>query len=110
LDPEEQSLALLYRESATWGIGHGCAAGWDSEPGERPLTVYADVLPAVELPSMTPVIEIEGQELQISMRAMSSLPDSGIGPEWDAIEKLSNGYSNWIDRVRNESFQLPKNV
>jgi hypothetical protein len=108
LDPEEQSLALLYRESATWGIGHGCAAGWDSEPGERPLTVYADVLPAVELPSMTPVIEIEGQELQISMRAMSSLPDSGIGPEWDAIEKLSNGYSNWIDRVRNESFQLPK--
>src|SRR5262249_57367982 len=27
LDREEQSLALLYRESATWGIGHGCAAG-----------------------------------------------------------------------------------
>jgi hypothetical protein len=36
LDREEQSLALLYRDSATWGIGHGCAAGWDAEPGQVP--------------------------------------------------------------------------
>ena len=46
LDSEEQSLALLYRESATWGIGHGCAAGWDCEPGQEPPVLYADVMPA----------------------------------------------------------------
>lgn len=53
LDAEEQSLALLYRESATWAIGHGCAAGWDVVPSGTPDMIQADVFPAVELPSVT---------------------------------------------------------
>ena len=53
LDAEEQSLSLLYRESATWGIGHGCAAGWDTEPGQSPTVLYADVMPAVQTPRIT---------------------------------------------------------
>ena len=103
LDPEEQSLALLYRESATWGIGHGCAAGWDAEPGEAPSTVYADVMPAVELPSMTPDIEIDGQQLSISMRSLATLPENGKGPKWELLERLVLGYSDWISRIRDEA-------
>jgi hypothetical protein len=107
LDEEEQSLALLYRESATWAIGHGCAAGWDSEPGTRPDTLYADVMPAVELPSMTPDIsDINGSPLTLSMRAMAFLPDVPEGPAWDSLSALAREYERWISARMEDSSKL----
>lgn len=103
LDPEEQSLALLYRESATWGIGHGCAAGWDTGPGEAPTSIYADVMPAVELPSMTPDIEdAHGNRIQLSMRSLADLTDGGDGPAWQSLENLATEYAAWIQRARDQ--------
>lgn len=103
LDAEEQSLSLLYRESATWGIGHGCAAGWDAEPGQSPFSVYADVMPAVQLPSMTPDIEVNGRPVLLSMRAMASLPENGVGPEWESLNNLASGYDSWIQEIQKET-------
>lgn len=101
LDPEEQSLALLYRESATWGVGHGCSAAWDTEPGESPPILYADVLPAVELPSMTPDIkDSEGNRVELSMRSLASLSETGDGPAWLSLDKLASEYGAWIQRGR----------
>lgn len=95
LDSDEQSLALLYRESATWGIGHGCAAGWDAEPGETPRLLYADVFPAVQLPSMTPDIQDQnGNTIRLSMRALATLSDEGEGGAWASLENLREQYSS----------------
>ena len=110
LDPDEQSLALLYRESATWGIGHGCAAGWDAEPDRVPLTIYADVFPAVQLPSMTPDIEVDGNPIKLSMRALAALPDEGAGTAWQSLEALADGYAAWILLRRNEAIDLPPHL
>lgn len=111
LDPEEQSLALLYRESATWAIGHGCAAGWDAGPGEAPATVYADVMPAVQLPSMTPDIkDAQGNRIQLSMRELASLPENGQGAAWQSLENLVAEYAAWIGRCRNEANALGQNL
>ena len=110
LDAEEQSLALLYRESATWGIGHGCAAGWDAEPGGMPLSLYADVMPAVQLPSMTPDIEVDGNPVSLSMRELAGLPDSGTGPAWGSLDSLAAGYETWIQLRKAEGAGLPPNL
>jgi len=107
LDPEEQSLALLYRESATWGIGHGCAAGWDAEPGQSPSILYADVLPAVQLPSMTPDIEdAQGNRIELSMRALAALSDTGEGSAWQSLDNLAAEYAAWIQRGRTATNSL----
>lgn len=99
LDAEEQSLALLYRESATWGIGHGCAAGWDADPGQAPTFLFADILPAVQLPSMTPdIADAQGNRLQLSMRALAALPDDGLGPAWQSLDGLAAEYAAWIQQ------------
>lgn len=104
LDLDEQSLALLYRDSATWAIGHGCAAGWDSAPDNIPAFVFADVMPAVELPSMTPdVRDSAGNVISLRMRDLASLPDDGVGPVWDALESLATEYEDWVARRRTES-------
>ncbi len=108
LDPEEQSLALLYRESATWGIGHGCAAGWDTEPGQIPDKIYADVLPAVQIPSMTPdIMDEQGNPVKLSMRLLAELPDNQTGEGWMSLIKLADEYENWIVLKRMEVNGLP---
>ncbi len=109
-DQEEKSLALLYREAATWGIGHGCAAGWEVQPGKIPETVFADVMPAVELPSMTPDIEVDGIPIRLSMRDLSELPDDGSGPIWKSLDDLATGYAKWIQVQRDEAAHLPANL
>lgn len=111
LDDEEQSLALLYRESATWGIGHGCACGWDAEPAQAPEFLYADVMPAVELPSMTPdILDSNGERIQLSMRELSALSNDGTGAAWKSLENLSTEYRAWIEREHNESTSLDSNL
>jgi hypothetical protein len=111
LDGDEQSLGLLYRESATWAIGHGCAASWDAEPGEAPRSVYADVMPAVQLPSMTPDIrDSSGDAIQLSMRDLAALPDDRSGPAWKALAKLLAEYGAWIKRQTDESKTLPAHL
>ena len=110
LDEEEKSLALLYRESATWGIGHGCAAGWDAEPGQSPELLFVDVMPAVQLPSMTPDITDEsGNRIQLSMRSLAGLSDNGSGPAWDSLDNLSAEYAAWIGRSRVQIENLDAN-
>ena len=107
-DPSEQSLSMLYRESPIWAIGHGCAAGWDSGPDEEPLLIYADDLPAVELPSMTPDIKIDGDYVKFSMRELALLSDDGTGLGWESLENLFKGYDEWIRQKEKEAVDLPK--
>lgn len=111
LDDDEQSLTLLYRDSSTWGIGHGCAAGWDAEPGTTPESLYADVIPAVETPSMTPEIQdSDGKSIRLSMRDLSTLPEDGSGAPWKSLTKLSDEYKKWIADRRVEAEGLPEHL
>jgi hypothetical protein len=110
LDKDEQSLALLYREAPVWAIGHGCAAGWDAELGASPDTLYTDVMPAVQLPSMTPDIEIDGVPLQLSMRDLAMLPDNPDGYAWGSLDRLLAGYASWIQRQREKAADLPAHL
>jgi hypothetical protein len=110
-DEDERSLALLYSDFATWGIGHGCAAGWDSEPGHVPALLYADIMPAVETPSMTPDIEDEaGAAISVSMRELMDLPrwEEGLsGTAWDRLRAIVDGYDRWIGRAASDAEKLP---
>jgi hypothetical protein len=109
LDTDEQSLALLYRESTTWAIGHGCAAGWDAGPEEVAEVVYADVMPAVQIPSMTPDISSADGPIELSMRSLASLDEDGLSVGWMALDRLALEYGNWIRdlRVKAEKLDLP---
>lgn len=104
LDLDEQSLSLLYRESGTWGIGHGCAAGWDAAPGQSPAFLYADVMPAVEIPSTTPEIrDASGNPIRLSMRTLAELPDDGQTAGWQMLTNMAEEYKAWIERRREEA-------
>jgi len=107
LDQDEQSLALLYRDSGTFAIGHNCAAAWDSLPGRSPDRLYADVMPAVQLPSMTPDIKVAGVKLEIPIRDMADLSVDGGSRGWGMLSSLSSGYREWIASERAKANALP---
>lgn len=97
-DEDEKTLALLYEDSATWAIGHGCSAAWDGHKGV-PDILAADVMPAVELPSMTPdVVDETGKPLELSMIQLAKLPEYGGDDDaWKSLENLVELYEKWID-------------
>jgi len=112
LDNDEQTLALLYQDSATWAIGHGCSAGWDAALGEMPDCIYADVMPAVELPSMTPDIkDFDGNSVKLSMLELAELPEYDPSESaWKALDNLAELYDNWINLQRNKIKDLDEHL
>ncbi len=112
LDKDEKTMELLYRNTRCWGIGHGCAAGWNAPEGNAPSVLTADVLPAVELPSMTPDIELDGVPLTISMSELAELPEmeSKESRAWTSLTGAIDGYSDWLELRSSEAQSLDENL
>lgn len=110
LDDEEKSLALLYRDSPCWAIGHGCAGSWDTPlPNESPSQLAAEVLPAVETPSMTPDIhDAEGNPIALSMREMAEFQNVDTNPAYQALAQLLDKYQAWINQRALAVGELPQ--
>lgn len=106
LDPEEQSLALLYHLQATYAVGHGCAADWGtSMPGSAPSFIRAQCVPAVETPSITPdILDDQGRPIDVSMAPLAGLVSDNDG--FTALEQVVARYESWISRRREELLAL----
>lgn len=107
-DEDEQTLSLLYRDESTWAIGHGCAAGWGHTNESPPDLIFVDVMPAVELPSMTPDIrDKDGKPITLSMRELACLPSFSEDIEgWKLLDCLASEYASWMETKKAESLSL----
>ncbi|HXM46359.1 MAG TPA: helicase-related protein [Pyrinomonadaceae bacterium] len=107
LDPEEESISLLYRYAETFAVGHGCAANWELSPGaHHPEWLSAECLPTFETPSITPEVQGNGVSAEVSMAALAGLvPDSDGFPELAQIIQL---YEQWIIKKTGEIGALNK--
>ena len=101
-DPEEQSLALLYREYETFGVGHGCAADWQFDPvANRATQVSAEALPEFETPSITPdVRRSDGKKVEVSMAALAGLVPGDDG--FTALSEVVDLYDGWVREKEQE--------
>ncbi|ADP84925.1 helicase-related protein [Pseudofrankia inefficax] len=107
-DPEEQSIALLYRKHLTYAIGHGCAAGWriTGEPGDA---VWAEPMPAHEVVSLTPDVYTTAPDgslrrVTVSMMELANGTDAGR----DQVETVLRLYAEWIGEREAEAATLPQ--
>jgi hypothetical protein len=106
MDEEEESLALLYRNTQTYAVGHGCAADWGGQSADNKVGwVSAECFPAFETPSITPDIRREdGSPIEVQMARLA-----GLDPQGDGMGELSDlvgEYERWIDIRRTEIPQL----
>lgn len=96
-EDELRSLSLLYRDSPSFGVGHGCAADWTTtgDP-HRASAVQAVSLPVAETPSITPELRDPetGNRIDVPMAPLAGLSD------WDgedALASLIAAYTTWIE-------------
>ncbi|WP_025850927.1 helicase-related protein [Paenibacillus ehimensis] len=96
LDDEERSIALLYRKTKTFAVGHGCAADWSEVINDKVNTVQTSFLPSYETKSMTPDIKRDdGTDIVVSMKDLA-----GLNPNQDGFEQLEEIvclYEKWIE-------------
>jgi hypothetical protein len=101
-DEEALSMALLYANTPTFAVGHGCAADWSSALGSTSVgEVRAECFPVYEAPSVTPDVDLEdGGRLEVAMGPLAGLApdDDGL----DSLEQLVTEYRTWISRRRSE--------
>lgn len=101
-DPEERSMRLLYRNTPTFGIGHGCAATWNQPRHTSYInSIEATALPAVETPSVTPQILLDdGTDLAVRMPALAGLDETDDG--FSTCARVVTAYKDWIGQRRLE--------
>lgn len=101
---DEKSLALIYRKSQTYAIGHGCSADWKFE-GENLVTqVSAESLPEYEVPSITSdIIKEDGSKLEVPMAELAGLRgENGLV----YLEELITLYQRWIENQKENIVEL----
>jgi hypothetical protein len=109
---EEESIALLYRRSQTFAVGHGCAADWEPDPGDQVRSVQATCLPTYETPSITPIITTgdgdQRQELRVSLEALAE--EGSQARAGEQVRALMAGYESWIRDRRRDAQALPQHL
>jgi len=95
LDPEEQSLRLLFSHIKTFAVGHGCAAEWN-DPGETTTTgIRAKSMPAYDI---KPIVPRQIGNLDMAMQEMSV----DAGRSVTLCRCLTDEYERWICGRENE--------
>ena len=101
-DVEGLSMALLYSNTPTFAVGHGCAADWSSSFGSGTVCeVRAECFPVYEAPSVTPDVVLQsGERFEVAMGPLAGLSaeDDGL----DSLDRLVTEYRAWIDHRRTE--------
>lgn len=101
---------VLYRQSRTFAIGHGCGADWIHGRPERVSEVWTDVLPVFETPATSADLYVKGENgktrsLRTSMRCLA-----GLDPDDDGLEDvltLIKEYRRWIDELSSVTGTVP---
>nr|BBH92343.1 helicase [Thermogemmatispora argillosa] len=101
-DPEEQQMAMLYRNHLTFAIGHNVSVHTDILPGDptRATRLSTCVVPVyevrpVEAPTPDEIPELSG--LVLDMKALAELPAEPEGYR-ARLQPLVDAYSAWIER------------
>jgi hypothetical protein len=99
-DPEEQQMAMLYRNHPTFAIGHNVSVHADVLPGDptRATRLSTRVVPIYEVPPMEAPTADEIPELSgllLDMKALAELEPEDYRPR---LQPLVEAYSAWIDR------------
>ncbi len=105
-DADVLSNELLYWDRPEFAVGHGCAAGWDAEPGSRRAsTVRSEIVPSWELARIDPREDVDAE---LEMWALGGSGDAGVPGSRlrDMLMPLAESYGKWIDEEL-ESRLLP---
>jgi Helicase conserved C-terminal domain len=103
-DPEEEELALLYRNVPTFAIGHGAAAIWGSEEAGHVAWVGNSYLPSHSVPRVDFTLKSASDTL--SLQRLSAI--EGDVSVISSLYQFVDDYESWSDELRVTLSQISK--
>jgi hypothetical protein len=88
-DDEEMSQRLLFANTKTFAIGHGCAAEWASTPLDTTTMIRTESFPAYEI---KPVVPREISSLDLAMQDLAARDSRPL----TLCSQLAVEYERWI--------------
>ncbi len=105
VSPEEEELALLYRNVPIYAVGHGVSTEW-GPPSQGGVTwVATSSIPMHQVPGVAFDLEDPGPVL--SLGYMSSIEDDLVATV-AALHRFVDRYADWISDRRSEQSGLPR--
>jgi len=104
---EEEELAMLYRGSPTWAIGHGCAAVWDAAGG-TPRSVALSFLPHAEVKPVSTepavgALKYDAEVLSLQYLQNPDLPSADLKR---SLMEFLRSYEMWFNLQQQQ--ELPE--
>jgi len=93
---DNESNALLYRQSKKYAIGHGCSPVWNDRD-EIVRMVQSEFLPQYELKTIVPL------NSSLSMEDMYKDEDGGL--TFTALHRIAGEYKTWIDAQEKKTLE-----
>ena len=103
-DPEEEELALLYRNVPTFAIGHGAAAIWGREAAGRVTWVGNSYLPSHSVPRVDFTLKSASDVL--SLRRLSLIEDDAS--VISDLHRFVDDYESWSGELQVTLAQIRK--
>lgn len=100
---EEQSMNMLYRKQVEFAVGHGVSVHAEVSPtsNERATSIKTAVVPAYEVPKVTPPTVDEIPDLAGLVLDMKELAETPIRELVNKLNPLTTAYKRWIDEQKN---------
>ena len=95
-DPEEEELALLYRNVPTFAIGHGAAAIWGGEAAGHTAWVGNSYLPSHSVPRVD--FSLKSASNVLSLQRLSTIDDD-VSVIFDLYQFVDD-YESWSDELQ----------
>ncbi|MED9821132.1 MAG: helicase-related protein [Christensenellales bacterium] len=107
-DPEERSLALLYRNKVRYASGHGVATKWTLERDY--VKLETDLMPQKQVPQMDfqDAFNHGVDKKSLSLKYLSDLSNVSSEERLLAIEQLVSAYESWIEHLKQRT--VPSNL
>lgn len=106
-DPDLESYRLLYRDKPEFGVGHGCAAVWDSNakdcPPNRARLIRTDLIPVYDVPTTEArgAVGLQGLQMKVLATARNGREIKS------ALKPLTDEYEAWIQKQYDSVSALP---
>ncbi len=95
---EEQTMNMLYRKHIEFAVGHGVSVHAEVSPdrSERATSISTAVVPAYEVPKVTPPTAEEIPELAGLVLDMKELAETPAKELFGKLKALTTAYETWI--------------
>jgi hypothetical protein len=102
---EEEAMAMLYRDSVEFAVGHGVAVDWQLAAGERQraLALVTRVIPVYEVAQVTSANAADNPTLAglvLDMKVLGELDPERLTAQ---LRQLPAAYRDWIEDQRQRS-------